>query len=269
MTIWAVASLQGAPGATALAMGLGAAWLGSTGRSRVVIEADPDGGVLAARFEELRADRTIADAAVALRRDLDMARMLEVSRPVWDGLPVVPAHPSAEQTTSILLNAGERLAVGLASAPDLDAIVDVGRLNARSPALPLARRAVATLLVSRTRFEDVASLSARTRELRSVGVEPWLVAVGSRPYDPEEVAAESELPLLATLPFDPASAAVLTGQGAADGRLRRSLLWRTICELSSRLLQHAVPPVTSTASAPERESNDASPLAPIATEVSP
>lgn len=184
MTIWAVGSLRGAPGATALAMGLGAAWPATTGRPRVVIEADPDGGVLAARFEELRADKTIADAAVALRRDLDVARLLEASRPVWGGLPVVPAHPSAEQTSSVLVNAGERLAVGLASAADLDAIVDVGRITARSAALPLARRAVATLLVSRTRFEDVASLSARTRELRSVGVDPCLVAVGSRPYDP-------------------------------------------------------------------------------------
>lgn len=269
MTIWAVGSLRGAPGATALAMGLGAAWPATTGRPRVVIEADPDGGVLAARFEELRADKTIADAAVALRRDLDVARLLGASRPVWGGLPVVPAHPSAEQTTSILANAGERLAVGLASAADLDAIVDVGRITARSDALPLARRAVATLLVSRTRFEDVAALSARTRELRSVGVDPYLVAVGSRPYDPEEVAAEAELPLLATLPYDPASAAVLTGEGAADGRLRRSLLWRTICELSSRLLQYAAPPVTSAASTPERGDRIASPFAPIATEVSP
>jgi len=255
VTIWAVGSLHGSPGATTLAMGLGAAWPATTGRARLVMEADPDGGVLAARFDGLRADRTIADAAVALRREFDLDRLLSSTRTVWDGLPVMPAHPSAEQTTAVLINAADRVAVGLASATELDVIVDVGRLTARSPALPLAHRAVVTLLVSRTRFEDVACLTARARELRGVGVEPALVTVGSRPYDPTEVAEEVGLPLVATLPHDPASAAVLTGDGGADGRLRRSLLWRTICDLASHLLQHAAPPVVPDAAA-RREDGD-------------
>lgn len=250
MTIWAVGSVHGAPGATTLAMGLGAAWPASTGRARLVMEADPDGGVLAARFDELRADRTIADAAVALRREVDVARLLEVARTVWGGLPVVPAHPSAEQTAAVLVNAAERVAVALAGATDVDVIADVGRLTARSPALPLAHRAVVTVLVSRTRFEDVACLSARARELRAAGVEPALVAVGFRPYEPEAVAEEAGLPLLATLPHDPRSAAVLTSEGTGDGGLRRSLLWRTICELASQLQQFATPPAVPTEPAP-------------------
>lgn len=245
MTIWAVGSLRGSPGATTLAMGLAAAWPAATGRSRVVLEADPDGGVLAARFEELRADRTIADAAVALRRDLDLERLLKTARPVWGAVPVIPSHPSAEQTAAVLVNAAERLAVGLAGALEVDTIADVGRLTTRSPALPLARRAVATLLVSRTRFEDVAGLAARVRELRAAGVEPSLVAIGERGYDPDDVAAEADLPLFAVLPHDPRSAAALAGHTFGDGRLRRSLLWRTICESASRLLQLASPPVTT------------------------
>lgn len=245
MTIWAVASLRGSPGATTLAMGLGAAWPSTTGRPRVVVETDPLGGVLAARHDDLRADRTIADAAVAMRREFDLDRLLDVARPVWGALPVVPAHPSAAQTSAVLAQAGDRMAVGLASTTALDAVVDVGQLTAGSPALPLARRAVATMLVSRTRFEDVAALAARAQELRAAGVDPWLVTVGSRPYDPEAVAAEAELALLAALPDDPNAAAVLAGDGARDGRLRRSLLWRMMCELSSRLLEHAAPPVTA------------------------
>ena len=246
MTVWAVASLHGSPGATTLAMGLGAAWPTSAARARLVLEADPDGGVLAARFAGLRADRTIADAAVAMRRDFDLDDLLSSTRTVWDGLPVIPAHPSAEQTTAVLANAAERLAVGLASAGEVDVIADIGRLTGRSPALPLARRAVVTLLVSRTRFEDVASLTARAAELRAAGVEPALVAVGPRPYDPGLVAAEAGLALLTTLPQDPAAAAVLSGYGGSDGRLRRSLLWRTIGDLASQLLRHAAPPVMPT-----------------------
>lgn len=267
MTIWAVGSLHGAPGATTLAMGLGAAWPATTGRARVVLEADPDGGVLAARFDGLRADRTIADAVVALRREFDLERLLSSTRTVWDGLPVIPAHPSAEQTAAVLVNAAERVAAGLALATDVDVIADVGRLTARSSALPLAHRAVVTLLVSRTRFEDVACLTARARELRSAGVEPALVAVGSRPYEPSDVAGEAGLPLLATLPHDPASAAVLSGEGGADGRLRRSLLWRTICDLASQLLQYAAPPVT--AAVLPVDGGHASISAPTAAEVAP
>lgn len=243
MTIWAVGSVNGAPGATTLTMGLAAAWP-AVGRTRVVIEANPNGGVLAARFEELRADRTVADAVVALRRDFDLQRLLSTCRNVWGSVPVIPAHPSAEETMTVLLNGGDRLAVGLAAVAELDALVDVGCLTARSPALPIAYRAVATLLVSRTRFEDVACLTARVRELRTVGVEPWLVSVGCRPYDPADVAGEADVPLLAALPDDPRSAAVLAGMGSADGRLRRSLLWRMLCDVSARLLELAAPPVT-------------------------
>lgn len=268
MTIWAIGSLHGSPGATTLAMGLGAAWPATTGRARLVMEADPDGGVLAARFDGLRADRTIADAAVAMRREFDLDGLLSSTRTVWDGLPVMPAHPSAEQTTAVLVNAADRVAVGLSSAPEVDVIVDVGRLTARSPALPLAHRAVVTMLVSRTRFEDVAGLTARVRELRAAGVEPVLVTVGSRPYDPADVAGEVGLPLLATLPHDLASAAVLTGDGGADGRLRRSLLWRTICDLASQLLQHAAPPVVPPAAVTRQNGGDrVSIAAPPAAEV--
>lgn len=249
MTIWAVGSLAGAPGATSVAVGLGASWPAGNGRSRVVIEANPDGGVLAARFDDLRADRTVADVAVALRREFDPATLLALARNLWGSLPVIPGHPSADQSTSVLLNAGDRLATALASATDLDAIVDVGRLTARSPAVPLAHRAAAVLLVARTRFEDVAMLTCRVRELRSVGVEPCLVAVGSRPYEPTTVAGEAGLPLLAVLPDDPASAAVLAGEGRADGRLRRSLLWRMLCDISSRLPGYEAPPVNPSAAA--------------------
>lgn len=244
MTVWAVGSLRGGSGATTLTMGLAAAWPAATGRRRLVVEADPNGGVLAARFDELRADRTIADAAVALRRDVDLDRLLGAARSVWGAVPVIPSHPSAEQTTAVLVNAAERLATGLASGLDVDAIVDVGVLTARSPALPLARRAVTALLLSRTRFEDVASLTARVRDLRAAGVEPSLVAVGDAVYDPEDVAREADLPLFAVLPHDPRSAASLAGQVSGDSRMRRSLLWRTICEAASRLLQVAAPPVT-------------------------
>lgn len=243
MSIIAVGSMHGSPGATTLAMGLGAAWPGQPGRSRLVVEADPDGGMLAGLVPELRADRTLADAAVSVRRGFVRDEVLACARPVWGGLPVLVAPPSAEQVGSSLTAAGERLAAGLAGLSDVDAIVDVGRLTSRSAALPFAQRAVATLLVCRPAFADIALLTTRVRELRAVGVSPWLVTVGSRPYAPEEIAETAGCALLAALPSDPASAGQLVGASGSGRRLGRSLLWRSLVELASRLHGETQPPL--------------------------
>lgn len=235
MSLWVVGSVHGAPGATTLAMALGAAWPVTEGRARLVVEADPDGGVLAARFDRLRADRTLADVAVAVKRDGHAGRVSEFARMVWDGLPVVVGHPSARAMVSVLDHNADRLAAAFSSAVDLDVIVDAGRLTVRSAALPLAAAATAVLVVSRCRLEDVAGLRHTGEELGRVGVNPWLVAVGDGVYPPAEVGTEAGLVLAAALPYDRQSAAVLSGEGTADGRLRRSGLWRTVRELAAGL----------------------------------
>lgn len=249
MTIFAVGSAQGAPGGTTVAMALGALWPQLEGRRRMVIEADPNGGVLVGRFDGLRADRTVVDAAMAVQRarpdgtpgDVS-ARLVELARPVWEGVEVIPAPPSAEQVVGLLRSYAEPFAAALASAGDLDAIVDVGRLSSWSPVLPLVKRSVVTLLVSRTRFEDVALLVSRCRELASVGVSPRLVCIGARPYPPEEVAAAAGVELVAALPEDLTAAAAFTS-GIVDRRARRSPLWRALTELASNLPSFAAPPV--------------------------
>src|SRR5581483_4993087 len=183
MTMFAFASTHGAPGVTTTVLGLAAAWPAATGRDVVVVEADPDGGVVATFFDELRADRTLADVAVDVRRAFDLDAVLASARPVWGSVPVIVAPPSAEQTHSALAAAGDRLAAGLAGA-DLDVLVDLGRLTARSPALHLARRAVTTHLVARPRFTAAASLGARCPELVERGCELSLLLVGDGPYPP-------------------------------------------------------------------------------------
>ena len=50
MSIIAVGSVKASPGVTSLSVGLGLSWESTTGRRAVLIEADGDGGVLAARF---------------------------------------------------------------------------------------------------------------------------------------------------------------------------------------------------------------------------
>lgn len=232
MTSYALASAHGAPGVTTTVIGLAAAWPGP--ERPVVVEADPAGGVLAARFEELRADRTLAEVAVEVRRRYDHDRVVSSARALWGAIPVVVAPPSAEQTHGALAMAGEQLGEGAATG--LGRVVfDVGRLTARSPALALARRSAATVLVARPSFESVATLAARAAELRGAGCTIGLVVVGDRPYPPDEAAQEAGIPLLGVLPDDARGAAVLAGGAGSSRRLRRSLLWRALADLAARL----------------------------------
>lgn len=236
MTLFAFASSHGSPGVTATVMGLAAAWHVATGRDVLVIEADPDGGVLATRFEELRADRTLADVAVGVRRDFDIDVVLGSARHVWGGVPVVVAPPSAEQTHSALSAGGDRLAAGLAASDSLDVLVDVGRLTVRSPALHLARRALSTIFVTRPTFEAAASLAARVSEVTAQGCDPGLVLVGDQPYSPGDFELAVGVPLIGLLPHDPRAAVVFAGGPGSQRHVRRSLLWRSMVDLASRLV---------------------------------
>ena len=232
MTSFAVASCHGAPGVTTTVIGLAATWPGA--ERPVVVEADPAGGVLAARFDELRADRTLAEVAVEVRRRYDHDRVVASARALWGAIPVVVAPPSAEQTHGALAMAGDHLGDGAARSGRM-VVFDVGRLTARSPALALARRSAMVVLVARPSFEAVATLAARAGELRDAGCTLGLVVIGESPYPPDEAAQGAGIPLLGVLPDDPRAASILAGGAGSSRRLRRGLLWRSLADLADRL----------------------------------
>ena len=232
MTSIAFASCRGAPGVTTTVVGLAATWPGA--QRPLVVEADPDGGVLAARFGELRADRTLAEVAVEVRRRYDHERVVSSARALWGAIPVVVAPPSAEQTHGALAMAGEHLGEGLANDGH-PVLLDVGRITARSPALAMARRSVVTVLVTRPTFEGVAALATRGAELRAAGCELGLVVIGEDPYPADETAQGAGIALLGVLPADARSAATLAGGAGSSRRLRRSTLWRSLADLAARL----------------------------------
>jgi hypothetical protein len=243
VTLFAFASCHGSPGTTTTTVGLAAVWRASNGRDVLVVEADPDGGVLAGRFDGLRADRTLADVVVDVRRSFEIEAVLASARPLWDAIPVVVAPPSAEQTHAALSTGGDKFAAGLASAPDLDVLVDVGRLTARSPAIHLARRALATMLVAYPTFESAAVLAARIAELAAHGCEPSVMLVGERPYPPQELERATRAPVTAVLPNDARAAGLLSGGAGSERALRRSLLWRALVDVASRLATLVPPPI--------------------------
>ena len=135
MSIVAVSAPKGAAGATTVATAVAMAWPSVEGRSRYLVEADPDGGVLAARLGA-RLAVSLADVASEGRRGMTEAVLARASTELGpDGVRLVACPASAEEAVTVLHRVADPLAGFLAAAPDLDALVDVGRLAPGSPSL--------------------------------------------------------------------------------------------------------------------------------------
>jgi len=231
VSLIAVGSLRGAPGVTTLAVALATVWH-RRGRVPLILEADPDGGVLAARFG-LGHHPSLTDLGVRARAGLQPDDLWEAAQSLPGGVPVVVAHPSADQCQAALRTVGSRLAAVL---DDLrhDVIADLGRLRPGTPSLALAEAADVVLLVLRPRLEDVAVAAQRITALNQGG-RVRLVLVGERPYPAAEVAAALGVPVLGVIADDVRSATALCGLGAVRGGLARLPLLRSVAALASSI----------------------------------
>ena len=233
MSIVAVGSLRGAPGATTLAVALAAVW-DRAGRAPFLLEAEPDGGVLVARFG-LGHHPSLTDLGVRARASLTTDDLWAATQRLpagrgGDRVPVVVAHPSADQCHATLRLAAEPLARVLSDLDGHDVIIDAGRLRPGSPAAPLVAGADLTMVVVRPTLEDVDAAVHRLPALARAG----LVVVGDRPYGPADVAAILGVELLGAVPVDGRAAGALTGAGRASG-LGRLPLVRSVRALAATL----------------------------------
>ncbi|HKA03636.1 MAG TPA: hypothetical protein VKD67_04885 [Acidimicrobiales bacterium] len=252
MSLVAVGSVRGGPGATTLALALAAAW-DRPNRSPFLLEADPDGGVLAARFG-LGHRPSLTELGVRARTSIqpdDLWHAAQALSVPSDGraLPLVVAHPSADQCHATLRTVGARLGALLDSLPDHDVVADVGRLRPGSPAMNVVEEASLVLLVLRPRLEEIDAVAQRITTLnqrRSVR----LVLIGDRPYPAGEVASVLGVKVLGVVADDPRSAAVLRGEGTGRGLARLALL-RSVRALGRAVAAHlddvdtAAPPVVA------------------------
>ena len=188
MGLIAVASMAGAQGATTTALGLAACWPRAEAVP-VVVEADPSGGDLAARWDlEARPGLAEAGAAAAAAdqpgpgvltagaQQIAVAgREVTVVCASMGGSEVAPA-------LAVLTAPGSKALVD----PDGWVVADVGRLDEASPAWPLVAAADCTVVVARADLEGLAHLRARFETL--AGRAPWwrccvALTPGSYPVD--------------------------------------------------------------------------------------
>lgn len=194
MSTVAIGSVGGSPGASALALALACAWT----RPCVVVEADPDGGRLAARLG-LAVRPGLVDLAAAARRgdpsEVSLQRFAQVGP---DGVAVLPCHPAAEQVQALLRSNAEPIAQWCRACEDHDVLVDIGRWRPGAATVPLARGVDRRLVVVRGEPEDVVALVHRAELLHAVGGAEVVVVAGT--YGRREVAKVVSWPVVAELP---------------------------------------------------------------------
>jgi len=223
----AVTSLKSG-GATTLAAALAAVWP----EPALLIEVDPAGGDLGG-WHKLPDTPGLASLANACR--MGQVDLSEHTTRLPFGVDAVLAAAGRPQASA---------AIGLLAdteparwAKERPTVLDVGRLEPGSPALPLLELADAVLVVA---GGDVLSLLRVA--MAEIPVErAQLVAVGPLAHPRDDLAGLLPIPLVAELPWDRHSAEVIAGTRRARRAWTRVGLLATARALAASLATQAHP----------------------------
>lgn len=234
MSLIVLASAKGAPGVTTAAAALGHVWPAAV--DPLVVELDPSGGDLAARFGLAPEPSLVTLAARSHRSDgaVDVLAHAQQAH----GIAVVPAPPgrAAGRAASLV---GPALGLALATvARSTDVLVDVGRLDGTDQDGPCGTGVLGSAdfiaLVAHTSAGDLAHAISAVSELRKIGRPVGLVLIGhSRAVDAALMAVP--VPVVGSLPDDERAAAALAGVP-----VRRWLLERLPLVRAARCLAEAI-----------------------------
>jgi MinD-like ATPase involved in chromosome partitioning or flagellar assembly len=211
----AVCSLKGSPGVTTLATALGARWPAQ--ENPIVVEADPAGGDLMARFR-LPDSPGLVSLAAAARRSTDPTLLFQHAQPLPGGLRVILGPVGAEQSRaalSALTNSGASVLRRAADLPEAIVIADCGRVDPDSPALPIIRVADAMLLVARPHDDELAHVSIKLQTAQRWSRKPCFVLIGDG-YPTREVSQVLGIPVMGRVPR--CSAGNVLASGVLNGR---------------------------------------------------
>lgn len=186
MTIIAVGSVHGSPGASTLALDMARL----AGPNSLLIETDPDGGIFAARLL-LGLKPGLTDLAAAARTGIDPAQIWNFAQPTGHGCGVVVAHPAAEQVQGALRASAEHIGSALQTLKNT-VILDIGRLRPGSPAIGLTAYADRVVVVAAPTLESVVSLTNRANLLNGM-ISVDVVLTGSEPYSAKDVTIATQL----------------------------------------------------------------------------
>ncbi|WP_143028087.1 chromosome partitioning protein [Lentzea albidocapillata] len=218
---------------TTLATALGARWPGQ--ESPIVVEVDPAGGDLMARFR-LRDTPGLVSLAAATRRrgGTDPNLVAQHTQLLPGGLRVVLGPVGAEQARAALgvLASGPSSPLRRAAdQPGSTVIADCGRVDPDSPVLAIIRSADVMLLVARPHDDELAHVALKLQTAQQWSRRPCFVLVGDG-YPTAEVSQTLRIPVMARVPRDIKGAAALCGQSISGRAPSRSALGRAAAKIA-------------------------------------
>ena len=229
MSVVAVASVRSS-GVTTLAIGLASVW--PSQRQRLLVEADPAGGTLAAAAG-FPCEPGLVSLAAAARRHDDPAVALEHAQPLHAGTVALCGPPNAERARSALTMLSGLL--GRLCELDVDVFVDCGRIELSASNATYFEQADLGVLAVRPRLADLHALGSflqnHTDQLRS----STLVLIGPGPYRGAEVADALGVDVAGQIPWDPDAAQMLASAAVDSRQLTRTPAVRALRTLADAL----------------------------------
>jgi MinD-like ATPase involved in chromosome partitioning or flagellar assembly len=247
MTRLALCSVKGSPGVSTLACVIGAVWPAS--RRVVIAECDPSGNDLAAHFG-LSPLIGMTSLVISGRRSTGTGLDAHAQR-LPGGLEVLvgPVNPDAARSLDRELG----LVGSSLSSVAADVVIDCGRLDLSAAGQADAMRTsdhVAVIV-----RPDAAGLAQAHATLAALqiswgSVQPWVVVMGSSPFDAGEIESLLGVPILGTVPLDHAAAAMACGRPGRARAFSRSPLVQAARHIVEELDGHGAPQLMHRARAP-------------------
>ncbi|MEU3795949.1 hypothetical protein AB0F07_40295 [Streptomyces fructofermentans] len=252
MAVIALAGCSGAPGVTTTALALLLSWPLHPGRRMVLAECDPDGGaVLHGLLQGTLGDRYgLRNLSVAARQgdlgdafwrqliDLGGEEGQEESR--RDRL-LLPGLTDSGQSAS-LGSVWKALGVifrGIEAEHGHDVLVDLGRRGAFGPSGVLAEQADAVVVVVRNTLRCLQAAESRVRALEERVGDVAVLLINEGPYPAGEVQRVLQVPVVATLPYAPRDARVLSDGAEQPRHFIKSPLMKAARTSGALLVQRA------------------------------
>ena len=242
-----VGSAHGSPGVTTTALVLAATW--PEHRRCLLVEADPFGGVIAARYG-LGDTPGLSSLAAVGRRGLEDEVVGQHTQQLAGGVRVLVGPATADEAHAVLRDLAGAFAAWSSAHTEVDVIVDCGRLGPGFPVVGSLVGAGALMVLTRSALDQLRPAAHRVGSLRGSGVDASVLLVGDKPYGAHEVATTLGVPVAGVVAWDPRAGAVLTGRQGGVGDLRRSPLVRSVRTLADRLAGPALSPVVGEDSDP-------------------
>lgn len=252
MAVIALAGCSGAPGVTTSALALLLSWPLEPGRRMILAECDPDGGaVLHGLLQGTLGDRYgLRNLSVAARKgefsDAFWRQLIHLSgedgkkESLRDRL-LLPGITDPAQAASLgsVWKILAQMFRGIDAQSHHDVLIDLGRRGANGPSGVLAEQADAVVVVVRNTLRCLQAAEARVRALEEQVGDVSVLMINEGPYPAGEIQRVLQVPVLATLPYSPKDALVLSDGAEQPRHFTKSPLMKAARTASTLLVQRA------------------------------